>query len=294
MIETDNLKYFDVHTHMHDEAFDLDRDMRMWDLNNNGIQIITIGTDKVNSDKAYQLAHKYKNTFYTVGLHPHDNLKEEFVLADYIKYMEDSKCVAVGECGLDYYYLESDKAKGLVENIDMEVDRQQEVFVKQIEMAKKYNKSLMIHGRPSEKQETDNPEGIDAYEDILSILEKYYKSNPVKDKLKANGNVHFFVGDISIAERFMNIGFTFSFGGVLTLTRDYDDVLKHIPIEYLHAETDSPYVVPRDDMGKRVSKINSSENIKIIINKIAEIKVINKDTLAAQLKNNFHRDFSLE
>ncbi len=293
---------YDVHTHMHDDIFLDTLAERMKNLENKNIKIITIGTDKTNNEKAKKLADKYDGVFYTVGLHPHDNLDEDFLESDYEKYMEDSKCVAVGECGLDYFYLKGDKEKGLIENMDREVDRQQSLFIEQIEFAKKYNKPLMIHGRPSEKNEIDNPEGVDAYEDMLFILEKYYKkenreeSDDVdveikKIEKKSVGNVHFFVGNIEVAQRFINLGFTFSFGGVITITDEYNEVLKYIPTDHIHTETDSPYVVPKDSEGKRVSKINSSENIEIIINKIAEIKNIKVEDLKSQLEKNFLRDF---
>jgi TatD DNase family protein len=299
---------YDAHTHMHDKAFGLDRDIRMQNLVYKNIKIITIGTDLVESKEARDLADKYDNVYFTCGLHPHDNLQENFEEKDYVDLVGNKKCVAVGECGLDYFYLKGDKEKGLIENIDREVDRQQDVFIKQIEFAKKYNKPLMIHGRPSAKDEIDNPNGVDAYEDMLFILEKYYEKS-INKKLslgsgeaaagdtennltkKANGNVHFFVGDKNIAKRFMDIRFTFSFGGVITVTDDYNETLKYIPLDYMHAETDSPYVVPRDNEGKRVSKINSSENIEIIINKIAEIKSISTQDFKIKLEQNFTRDF---
>lgn len=287
---------------MHDDIFLETLQERMQNLKDKNIKIITIGTDKINNDKAKDLANKYDGVFYTVGLHPHDNLDEDFLESDYEKYMEDSKCVAVGECGLDYFYLKGDREKGLIENIDREVDRQQSVFIKQIEFAKKHNKPLMIHGRPSEKNEIDNPEGVDAYEDMLFILEKYYKKENREERddvdveikkieKKSVGNVHFFVGNIEIAKRFMNLGFAFSFGGVITITDEYNEVLKYIDAECIHAETDSPYVVPKGDDGKRVSKINSSENIEVIINKIAKIKNIKAEDLKIQLEKNFLRDF---
>lgn len=290
---------YDVHTHMHDDIFLETLPEIMQNLKSKKIKIITIGTDKVNNEKAKVLAHKYENVFYTVGLHPHDNLNEDFLGSDYEKYMEDKKCVALGECGLDYFYLEGDKEKGLIENMDREVNRQQEIFVKQIEFARRHDRSLMIHGRPSVKNEKSNPDGVDAYEDMLFILEKYYKEEErdsmgvVGNKLekKATGNVHFFVGNVEVAKRFIDLGFTFSFGGVITITREYDEVLKYIPTDHIHAETDSPYVVPKDSEGKRVSKINSSENIEIIINKIAEIKNLEVPELKIQLEKNFLRDF---
>ncbi len=299
-----NFNYlYDAHTHMHDKAYDADIDIRMESLKDKNIKIITIGTDLEESVKARDLADKYDGVYFTCGLHPHDNLNQDFRETDYIELVKDKKCVAVGECGLDYFYLKSDKEKGLIKNIDREVDRQQEIFIKQIEFAKKYNKPLMIHGRPSEKDEMDNLGGMDAYEDMLFILEKHYKKvdtslvsgaaegGAKKQEKKSVGNIHFFVGNIEIAQRFIDIGFTFSFGGVLTITRDYDNVLKYIPLKYIHTETDSPYVVPKGIDGKRVSKINSSENIEIIINKIAEIKSVNVEDLKIQLEKNFVRDF---
>jgi TatD DNase family protein len=282
---------YDVHTHMHDKVFDVDRYGRMQKLEEKGITIITIGTDLEESKKARDLAEKYENVYFTCGVHPHDNLLSDFNDEDYRELVKSIKCVGLGECGLDYFYLKKDKESGLIENMDREVDRQQDIFIKQIEFAKKYNKPLMIHGRPSERDETENQNGMDVYEDMLFILEKYYKTNTINENKKANGNVHFFVGGTEIAERFMSIGFTFSFGGVLTITHDYDEVLKYISTEYLHAETDSPYVTPKDNEGKRASKINSSENIEIIINKIAEIKNISPEELKTHLEKNFKRDF---
>ena len=99
--------------------------------------------------------------------------------------------------------------------------------------------------------------------------------------------MHFFVGDINIAQRFMDIGFTFSFGGVLTLTHDYDEVLRSIPIDYIHAETDSPYVTPKDKDGNKVAKRNDSQYIDIVVAKIAEIKGLELEYVKNKLKQNF-------
>jgi Tat protein secretion system quality control protein TatD with DNase activity len=87
----------------------------------------------------------------------------------------------------------------------------------------------------------------------------------------------------------MNLGFTFSFGGVLTLTKDYDEVVKFIPIDFIHAETDSPYVVPKDRNGNKLGRRNTSSNVEIIVYKIAEIKNFEVSVVKQKLINNFER-----
>ena len=345
----DNFEYIDFHTHMHDKAFDLDSSEVMQSILDKNIACVTIGTDIVESRRAKALSDKYfnfknkegvtcSNIFYTIGVHPHDELSATFdnnnekdfeellyILDENGNKIKNKMCVAIGECGLDYFYLKSDKEKGLIENMDREVDKQKDIFINQIKFAIKHNLPLMIHGRCSVKDEIDNPTGMDAYEDILEILEKFYKKEirnenrlgnnsqekVIEDKKEIiNGNVHFFVGDIKIAQRFIDIGFTFSFGGVLTLTQDYDEVIRYIPIERIHAETDSPYVNPKDKDGKKIilsiekslqnkteeerklieknnRNRNSSENIGVIVAKIAELKSLDLEIVKIKLKQNF-------
>jgi TatD DNase family protein len=106
----------------------------------------------------------------------------------------------------------------------------------------------MLHGRPSKGS-------MDAYEDMLHILENVHKKHGAKLK----GNAHFFVGDIDIAKRFIDIGFTMSFSGVITFTKDYDDVVRYVPLSMMHAETDSPYATPAPFRGKRNSPMYVQE-----------------------------------
>ena len=210
----DTIEYIDFHTHMHDKSFDIDHSDVMQSILDKNIAIVTIGTDIAESRRAKDLSDKYTslghaNIFYTIGVHPHDDMSATFNFEnekDFEKLLSP-RCIAIGECGLDYFYLKGDKEKGLIENIDREVDRQRELFISQIKFAIKHDIPLMIHGRPSEKAETDNPSGMDAYEDILDILEKFYtkETNNLSGdsaESKINGNVHFFVGDINIAQRF--------------------------------------------------------------------------------------------
>lgn len=310
---------------MHDRVFDNDIGEIMSVLISKNIAVVTIGTDIIESQRAKEFSDKYSNSFYTIGVHPHDILEARFDEQDFIKLLSD-KCVAIGECGLDYFYLKEDFEKlqkfekiqevhqnntsgdnnndlsfvannnlppkscnslSFAEFVKIEKERQKEIFIKQIQFAKKYNKKLMIHGRPSLKNDNDNKDGMDAYKDIINILKA--------ENFVLGGNMHFFVGDIVIAKECIDLGFTFSFGGVITLTQDYHEVLKFIPLDYIHAETDSPYVMPKDSNNKRIGRkigdklYNTSENIDIIISKIAEIKDLDKDFVIQKLRDNFDK-----
>ena len=301
-----NMKYIDVHSHMHDKAFDINRNELIQSLKEKNIHTITIGTDYETSLAAKKLAEANENVYYTIGVHPHDDVTAIFD-ENKFKDLLGPKCLAIGECGLDYFRLAEDREKGIIENMDREVDRQQQLFEIQIEFAISVDKPLMLHGRPSKKNEIDNPDGMDAYEDMLYILTNStpsgFASSPkgalnakedtLDQALVKRGIVHFFVGNIDIANKFMDLGFDFSLGGVLTISRDYDEMIKYLPLDRIHAETDSPYVVPRDSEGKRVSKINSPLNIEIIINKIAEIKNISATDLNSQLLLNAERLFGI-
>jgi TatD DNase family protein len=181
------------------------------------------------------------------------------------------RVVAIGECGLDYYWPEHDKwLNGMVE----EKKRQHELFEAQIALALKVDKPLMIHGRPSKGS-------MDAYEDILEIL----KNHP-----GIRGNVHFFVGDTYMAKQFLDIGFTMSFTGVLTFTHDYDDVVRYIPADSLMSETDAPYVAPTPHRGKRNEPAYVAETVRAI----ARIRGEDEEVSAHRLAANAGRVFDIK
>jgi TatD DNase family protein len=248
-----NYAFFDIHSHLHDKAFDEDREAVLLEMKEYGVGTIVVGTDEAESKKAIALSEQYDHVFATVGLHPADNVTEKFDKELYTKLAHHKKVVAIGECGLDYHYIESfferDIQSGKVTwNKDAEANRQQEIFEDQISLAISLDLPLMLHGRPSKGS-------MDAYEDMLHILENVHKKHGAKLK----GNAHFFVGDIDIAKRFIDIGFTMSFSGVITFTKDYDDVVRYVPLSMMHAETDSPYATPAPFRGKRNSPMYVQE-----------------------------------
>ncbi len=255
-----DFKYIDIHSHIDFKDFDADRMELLQKMLRNGIATIVVGVDLKTSQAAVRLTNEHENVFACVGAHPHDDMDFIFEEKDFEQLVKNPKVVAVGECGLDYFKL--------TENIETEKERQKKEFIKQIEFAIKYNKPLMLHIR-------------DAYEDVYEILKKY--------ESKARGNVHFFAGSLDWAKKFIDLGFTLSFTGVITFARNYDEVIKNIPLEKMHAETDSPFVAPIPYRGKR----NEPEYVIEIVKKIAEIRGENFEKVRAQFLENARKVFNI-
>jgi TatD DNase family protein len=178
-----------------------------------------------------------------------------------------SKIVAIGECGLDYYRPdEPEEVK----------KKQKDVFEQHIELAVKYNKPLMIHSRPSKGTQ-------DAYYDSIEILTS--KKKEYGDRLK--GDMHFFVGGIDEAREFINLNFTLSYTAVLTFTHDYDEVIRFAPLTHLLSETDSPYVAPAQNRGKR----NEPTAVIDVVSAIARIRSEDLETVRTTILENSARLF---
>ncbi len=258
-IENSNLpRLVDVHTHVQFAAFNNDSKEVIDRALAEDVWLINVGTQKDTSRKAVELASRYQEGIYaTIGLHPihtvksyHDSQElgeggsefvsrgEEFNPEFYKKLGENKKVVAIGECGLDYYRLDPETQK-----------QQEEVFIKQIELASQIRKPLMIHCRG-------------AFPDLIKILK-----NKRHLLLSPAGIVHFMSGTKEDALELMDLGFYFSFGGVITFARDYDEVIKYIGLDRLLVETDAPYVAPAPVRGKR----NEPGFIVYTIVKLAEI-----------------------
>lgn len=273
--------FFDVHSHLHDKAFKEDLESVILDMKQKGFGTITVGTGLKESREAIALADAHENIFATIGLHPADNPLEEYDAEAFEKLATHAKVVAIGECGLDYHYIETffDKekeSKGIKWSKEDEKERQKKVFASQIKLAVEKDVPLMLHGRPSKGT-------MDAYEDMLSLLESAKKQH--EEKLR--GNAHFFVGDIDIAKRFIDIGFTMSFSGVITFAHDYDDVVRYVPLEMIHAETDSPYATPAPFRGQR----NTPLMVQEIVARIAVLREQPMEEVRLQLLENAKRVF---
>jgi TatD DNase family protein len=267
MDEQNTLKYIDIHSHLNLKPLKEDEEKVIARMAEQGVGTITIGVDYETSREAITLAERYSFVWAGVGLHPTDNTTEDFDIEKYKILAAHEKVVCIGECGLDYFRDEREETKA----------RQKEIFRKHIEVALAVGKPLMIHARPAKGS-------MNAYTEVFDILEEYKK-----DHLDLKGNFHFFVGDMTIAQRALEIGFTMSFDGPITFARDYDDVIRFLPMESIMAETDAPFAAPAPYRGKTCEPYMVTEVIK----KIAEIKNLTEEEVAHTIFENSKRVFNI-
>ena len=281
----DNMRYFDAHTHPQFVAYDADREEVIARALEAGVGMNVVGTQKDTSVAAVELAEAHEGLWASIGLHPihtsksyHDSQElgegnkeftsrgEKFDKANYLELGRSPKVIAIGECGLDYYRVDESTK-----------DMQFEGFIGQIELANELQKPLMLHIRPALHSLGD---AGNAYDDAIELLKKH---------AKVQGDVHFFAGDWNIAKRFLDLGFTLSFTGVVTFTHDYDEVVKNAPLDMLLSETDAPYITPVPYRGKR----NESMHIPLIVQRIAEIRGEDGEEVREQLLVNARKVFQI-
>ncbi len=255
-------KYIDAHTHIHFRAYEADVDAVLERAKAAGVRMITVGTQSSTSKTAVEFARSNPGWVWAAaGFHPghfasewhHDKNeqaeteREVFDLAKLREIASAPEVVAIGECGLDYFRIpEEDAATRKM---------QKEGFIAQLHLSRDLKKPLMIHCRA-------------AFPDLIDILEHHKSSlnSPA-------GAIHFFSGNLDEAKKLLDLGFVFTFGGVVTFSRDYDEVIKFLPVENILPETDAPYVAPNPYRGKRNEPAYVVETIK----KLAELKGLSSE-----------------
>lgn len=279
------MRYFDAHTHVQFKAFDSDYGEVIKRARDSGVGMINVGTQKDTSLRAVEFAREYDHIYAAVGLHPihtsasyHDadelgdtaeakgftSRGEDFDYEYYKKLALDPKVVAIGECGLDYFRLGG--------NREEQIAKQKEAFIRQMELAQEVKKPLMIHCRS-------------AFNDLISVLDtKRSALNAIA------GVIHFFSGTPENAKKLLDLGFYFTFGGVVTFVRDYDEVIEMIPADRILSETDAPYVTPVPYRGKR----NEPVYVVEVVKKLAEIKGMPEEEMRVQILKNTEAVFGLK
>ena len=232
----------DTHMHLYDNKFeDIREEVIAEALQLNIKKMIVVGCDFESSKKAIELANKYDFIYAAIGLHPSEVHKEcDIDLTWIYELAKYKKIVAIGEIGLDYYW---DKTY---------VELQKQMFIKQIEIAKKLNLPIIVHSR-------------DSINDTYIIL---------KENI-CHGVLHCYSGSLEMAKEFTKLGYYLGIGGVVTFNnaKEIKRVVSEIDIKYLLTETDAPYLAPVPFRGK----VNKSSYIPYIIDKIYEIKSQNTD-----------------
>lgn len=252
----------DSHAHLDDSAYAEDLTAVIQRAKENGVsRIINIGADMDSSAKSLELSEKYEQIYAAVGIHPQDvvnaKAKDYDQLAAWLKL---PKVVALGEIGLDYYY--DDGAPR---------ELQRKIFIEQIDVAKQMNKPIVVHNR-------------DAHGDVMDILKKEAKG--------LTGVMHCYSGSWEMAKELIKMNFFLSVGGPVTFKNSakLPEIVAKIPLEYLLLETDCPYLTPQPYRGKR----NEPAYIKIIAEKIAQIRNITVEELAVATTDNVKNIFGIK
>lgn len=213
----------DTHAHVHDKAFDNDRDAVVQRMLAAGVETaVTVGCDLADSTRALQTATQY-GLYASVGIHPHEAKDAPHdIAAAFAPFLENGRVLAIGETGLDYYYDHSPR------------DVQQRVLRAQIALAREREYPVIFHHR-------------DAFEDFTAILREEWRAG-------MRGIIHCFTGDAQQAQTYVReFGMLLGIGGVITFksAQQVRDAVKAVGLESLILETDCPYLAPVPHRGKR-------------------------------------------
>jgi len=236
---------FETHAHYDDAKFDTDREMLLADLPQRGISpVINVGSSIATTKTTLSLAQEYPFLYAAVGVHPSDvdDLNED-TYAWLRQQTTLQKTVAVGEIGLDYYWPEPDH------------ETQKKWFLRQLELAREIKKPVIIHSR-------------DAAKDTVDLMTEAHAE-------EIGGVIHCYSYTKETAKIFLDMGFYFGIGGVLTFknAKKLKEAVEYIPMDRIVLETDCPYLAPEPNRGKR----NSSLNIPYVIAAMAQIKGITEE-----------------
>jgi len=274
----------DAHAHVHDEAFDEDRDLVIKRARLAGVEaLITIGTDLIESQRAIACAEDFPFVWASAGIHPHvfcatqDEIAVSRSTEELKKIAQSSnKIVAIGECGLDYF---SHDATQII--TEQQKDRQKIGFLFQAALARELSLPMIIHTRPSLGS-------MDAYEDMYALLQSFFtEEQSGLDQKHPPVILHCYMGDARMTEKFLGLSRVyFSFTGNITYKvrsgSDIEQVLGMIPTERLLVETDCPYLAPVPHRGKR----NEPAHVTLVALHLARIKKIPYTLLEEQLRKN--------
>lgn len=253
---------FDTHAHYDDEAFNEDREAVIKSLAAAGVEtVVNIGASMASSETTLELTRNYPFIYGTAGVHPSETAElDEEKFQRLKEIVREPKIVAVGEIGLDYYWEKPAH------------DIQKNWFERQLELAREVNLPVVTHSREAAK-------------DTLEIM-KAAKAGDM------GGVIHCFSYGKDMAREYLDMGFFLGIGGVLTFknAKKLREVVEYAPMAQLVLETDSPYMAPEPNRGKR----NTSANLPYVVNMMAEIKGLSPEDVIAATEKNARRLYRME
>ena len=249
----------DSHCHLDHEQINSDLSNVIKRSKDVGIEkLLTISTSFESFKKIKNIITEDEIIFGTIGIHPHETDNNEISVDEIVKnFDENPKIIGIGETGLDFYYNNSDKEKQI------------KSFKKHIEASIKTNSPLIIHSRNAE-------------DETFEILNQYHDK-----KLKIL--MHCFTGSKNFAERLLKLNAFFSASGIITFKNSLDlqETFKFLPLDKILIETDSPYLAPVPNRGKK----NEPSFLSFTAQKLADIKDLTKQEITKITTNNFNKLF---
>ena len=251
----------DTHAHLQWPTFDKDREEVIGRAFAAGLsEIVSVGYDLNASREAVQIANGHENIYSVVGIHPHNAKTMTASMLDSLRELaQNTKVVAIGEIGLDYYRDLSPRA------------RQKETFKQQILLAKELDLPIVVHDR-------------EAHNDVLEVLRSFGKD--------VNGVLHCFSGDLEMAEEVVDLGYSISIAGPVTFpsARILHQIVQHVPDQSIVLETDCPFLAPQSRRGER----NEPQYVLETAKKVAELKGMQFDELVKLTSQNARRRFQID
>ena len=253
----------DTHCHLDDSRYNEDIEEVLSHAKQSGVEKFIIpGADPSTLERAVALSEKYDAVYFAVGVHPYD--AKNYDKAYLEKFVHHPKCVAIGECGLDYFRLPESE-----DEIEKEKAMQKEVFVAQILWAKEMKKPLIVHVRESSA-------------DCLALLDEHAGEE--------GGVLHCYNADESLL-KLAKKNFYYGIGGVLTFknAKKLINVYPKIPHDKLLIETDAPYLTPHPHRGER----NEPAYTTLVAEKMAELSELSQAQICSLSTQNAQRLFGL-
>lgn len=252
----------DTHVHLNADHYDADLDEVMGRAREAGVEkMVVVGFDRKTIERTMQLIDDHEDVYGVIGWHPVDAVDCTDADLEWIEELsKHEKIVGIGETGLDYHWDKSPK------------DVQKDIFRRQIALAKRVNLPIIIHNREST-------------EDCVEILKE-------EDAHEAGGIMHAFSADEKTADEVLDMNFYISLGGPVTFKNAQlpKDIAEHVPLDRLLVETDAPFLTPHPYRGKR----NEPAYVKLVAEKIAELRGISYESLAKATTENAEKLFNFK
>lgn len=260
------MELFDSHSHYNDEKFNEDREQIIKETYEAGItKFVCAGYNIESSLFSLEISKKYEFIYSICGISPNDISQSEQQLwkdiaeiSKIVKENKSKKLVAIGEIGLDYYWNKENK------------ELQKQAFIKQIELANELELPIVIHSR-------------DASVDTIDIIRN--------NKVKKAGIFHCCQLNQELVRQALELGYYISFAGPITFknSKNAPEIIKMVPMDRILIETDSPYLSPEPNRGKR----NDCRNVRYVAQKIADVKGLTVEEVAQKTYENAIRIFKI-